>query len=37
LCNAKNPEPEGILLHWVCRDKIAYLDLTLDRLDLNPV
>lgn len=33
---AKNPEPEGTLLHWVCRDNIAYLDLTHDRLDLNP-
>ena len=33
---AKNPEPAGTLLHWVCRDKIAYLDLTYDRLDLNP-
>jgi hypothetical protein len=34
---AKNPQPEGTLLHWVCRDRIAYFDLTHDRLDLNPV
>lgn len=33
---AANPEPEGTLLHWVCRDNIEYLDLTHDRLDLNP-
>jgi hypothetical protein len=33
---AKNPEPAGTLLHWVCRDNIAYLDLTHDRLDLQP-
>jgi len=34
---ARHPEPEGVLLHWVCRDTIAYLDLAGDRLDLNPV
>ncbi len=33
---ADNPEPEGILLHWVCRDNIDYLDLTTDRLDMTP-
>jgi hypothetical protein len=33
---ADNPEPEGILLHWVCRDNIDYLDLTTDRLELTP-
>jgi hypothetical protein len=33
---AANPEPEGTLLHWVCRDTIDYLDLTHDRLTLNP-
>ena len=33
---AKNPEPEGIQLHWVCRDNIDYLDLTKDRLELTP-
>ena len=33
---AANPEPEGTLLYWVCRDTIDYLDLTHDRLELNP-
>ncbi len=33
---AENPEPEGILLHWVCRDNLDYLDLTTDRLELTP-
>jgi hypothetical protein len=33
---ADNPEPEGILLHWVCRDNIDYLDLTTDLLELTP-
>jgi hypothetical protein len=33
---ARNPEPPGVLLHWVCRDNPAYLDLTADRLDLTP-
>jgi hypothetical protein len=33
---ARHPEPEGPLLHWVCHDTIAYLDLSDDRLDLNP-
>ena len=33
----KNPEPPGVLLDWVCRDDAGYLDLTNDRLDLNPV
>lgn len=32
-----NPQPVGELLHWVCRDNVAYLDLTTDRLDLTPV
>ena len=27
---AANPEPEGILLHWVCRDTIDYLALQRD-------
>jgi hypothetical protein len=30
------PESEGILLHWVCRDTLEFLDLTHDRLTLNP-
>ena len=33
---AENPDPEGILLQWICRDNIAYLDLTTDRLALTP-
>ncbi len=33
---ADHPEPEGILLHWVCRDNLDYLDLTKDRLELTP-
>lgn len=32
-----NPRPPGLLLHWVCRDKLEYLDLTADRLELHPV
>jgi hypothetical protein len=32
----KNPEPPGVLLDWVCRENAGYLDLTRDRLDLNP-
>jgi hypothetical protein len=32
----ENPEPEGVLLHWVCRDNMDYLDLSEDRLDLTP-
>ncbi len=33
---ARNPQPVGELLHWVCHDNAAYLDLTIDRLDLTP-
>ncbi|MDJ0707214.1 MAG: hypothetical protein QNJ46_28400 [Leptolyngbyaceae cyanobacterium MO_188.B28] len=33
---AKKPYPPGILLEWVCGDDINYLDLTQDRVDLNP-
>ena len=33
---AANPHPPGILLTWVCRDNIEYLDLTKDRMDLTP-
>jgi hypothetical protein len=32
----ENPESQGVLLHWVCRDNIDYLDLSEDRLDLTP-
>ena len=33
----KNPSPAGAVIPWVCRDNAAYLDLTTDRLALNPV
>lgn len=33
---ARNPEPPGELLEWVCRDNLDYLDLSIHRLDLNP-
>jgi hypothetical protein len=32
----KNPYPKGQLLQWVCSENIDYLDLTQDRLELNP-
>jgi hypothetical protein len=32
----KNPNPPGVLLDWVCRDNVGFLDLDSDRLDLNP-
>jgi hypothetical protein len=31
-----NPNPPGVLLDWVCRDNVEYLDLTTDRLDMTP-
>jgi len=37
LAFAGNPRPSGALLDWVCRDKTEYLDLSTDRLELNPV
>ena len=33
---ARNPRPPGPLLHWACRDKLEYLDLGTDRLELAP-
>ncbi|MDE0131250.1 MAG: hypothetical protein OXP66_15870 [Candidatus Tectomicrobia bacterium] len=36
LAFARNPRPPGTLLNWVCRDKTEYLDLSTDRLELNP-
>ena len=33
----KNPQPPGKLLNWVCREDAGYLDISKDRLDLNPV
>ena len=37
LAFAGNPTPSGTLLHWACRDNIEFLDLSTDRLELNPV
>jgi len=34
---AENPRPPGPLLHWVCRDKPEYLDLSTDRLEMDSV
>ena len=33
---ALNPQPDGVLLDWVCRDTLAALDLVNDRLAMNP-
>jgi hypothetical protein len=33
---AAHPDPAGILLHWVCRDQIAAVDLTTHRMTLTP-
>ena len=33
---SKNPRPEGIMLNWVCRNGLKYLDLSEDRVDLFP-
>jgi hypothetical protein len=33
---AKNPDPPGRMMEWVCRDNPEYLDLTQHRLALNP-
>ncbi|KPX67574.1 hypothetical protein ALP66_02847 [Pseudomonas amygdali pv. photiniae] len=32
----KRPYPPGVLVTWACRDDPAYLDISNDRLDLNP-
>ena len=32
----KNPQPAGVMLTWVCQEKVEYLDLTKDRLELTP-
>jgi len=34
---AARPEPAGILLPWVCRDNVASVDLTTNRMALTPV
>jgi hypothetical protein len=33
---AAHPEPPGVLLPWVCRETVAALDLTTDRLTVTP-
>ncbi|MGE3542092.1 MAG: hypothetical protein AB7N91_32330 [Candidatus Tectimicrobiota bacterium] len=33
---AAHPDPPGILLQWVCRDQIAAVDLTANRMTLTP-
>ena len=30
------PNPEGVMLNWVCRDQLGYLDLSKDKMTLNP-
>jgi hypothetical protein len=32
----KNPGPPGVVLEWVCRDRLEYLDVTGDCLELTP-
>ena len=34
---AAHPDPAGILLHWVCRENIASVDLSTNRMALTPV
>lgn len=33
---SKAPNPEGMMLNWVCQDNLEYLDLSKDRMTLNP-
>ena len=33
---AAHPAPAGVLLRWVCRETVAALDLTTDRMTLTP-
>ena len=33
---ARNPDPPGRIMEWVCRDNPEYLDLTQHRVALNP-
>jgi hypothetical protein len=33
---SRRPDPPGLVLNWVCRDELDYLDLTTDRFDLTP-
>jgi hypothetical protein len=32
----RDPSPSGQVLEWVCHDNPDYLDLTQDRLEMNP-
>jgi hypothetical protein len=32
----RHPSPPGHVMEWVCRDNPGYLDLTQDRLEMNP-
>ena len=34
---AAHPDPTGILLQWICRETVAAVDLTTDRMALTPV
>ena len=36
LAFAGNPRSPGPLLHWLCRDNLAFLNLSTDRLELTP-
>ena len=33
---AQNPDPNGIMLDWVCRDNVEYLDVNGDPIQLTP-
>jgi hypothetical protein len=33
---SRRPDPPGLVLNWVCREELEYLDLTTDRLELKP-
>src|SRR5271165_2607157 len=32
----RRPDPDGQVLNWVCRDNLSYLDLTQNRLEMDP-
>jgi len=32
----RRPDPPGQVLNWVCRDNLSYLDLTQNRLEVDP-
>lgn len=35
-CLRSENRAPGLMLDWVCRDNLDYLDLTQDRLEMNP-